>query len=90
MDEIDILITGDSFLQRMVRNIVGLLVQVGFGKNSVDSVKDILEIKDRNKVTISPAPAHGLYLLDVHYDKERRKIKEQRVIDRYQESQKNK
>jgi tRNA pseudouridine38-40 synthase len=86
VEEIDILITGDSFLQRMVRNIVGLLVQVGLGKNSVESVQNILAKKDRNAVIISPAPAHGLYLLDVHYDKERRKVKEQRIVERYQYS----
>ncbi len=67
----------------MVRNIVGLLVQIGFGKRSVSSTKDLLALRDRNLAAISPAPANGLYLVDVHYDKERRKIKEQRTSERY-------
>ena len=60
----------------MVRNIVGL---------PVESVKDIIASQDRNSLKISPAPSHGLYLMDVHYDRERRKIKEQKIIERHRE-----
>ena len=59
-------IEADGFLRYMVRNIVGTLVEVGFGKISPDDVKQILASKDR---TIAPAtaPAHGLFLKRVNY-----------------------
>ena len=59
-------IEADGFLRYMVRNIVGTIVEVGFGKISPDDVKQILASKDR---TIAPAtaPAHGLFLKRVKY-----------------------
>ena len=56
----------DSFLQHMVRIIVGTLVQVGTGKLEPQQMKGILESRDR--VQAGPtAPAHGLYTLSVRY-----------------------
>ena len=56
----------DSFLQHMVRIIVGTLVQVGTGKLKPQQMKGILESRDR--VQAGPtAPAHGLYALSVCY-----------------------
>ena len=56
----------DSFLQHMVRIIVGTLVQVGTGKLKPQQMKGILESRDR--VQAGPtAPAHGLYALSVRY-----------------------
>ena len=56
----------DSFLQHMVRIIVGTLVQVGTGKLKPQQMKGILESRDR--VQAGPtAPAHGLYALCVRY-----------------------
>ena len=55
----------------MVRNLVGILVEVGRGALQPEDVKMILEKRDRsswNGGSIGTAPAHGLYLLDVHYD----------------------
>lgn len=54
------------FLQYMVRNIVGFLVEVGRGKRSPDEVSEILEAKDRT-VAGPTAPPHGLFLLKVDY-----------------------
>ncbi len=68
VDVITIRITANSFLQRMVRNIVGVLVQVGAGHMSLVEVKALLEKKDRVYVPVASAPATGLYLMDVHYD----------------------
>lgn len=65
---ITITITANSFLQKMVRNIVATLVQVGKGRITPENVKEILELRNRAKVLISGAPAHGLYLVDVGYD----------------------
>lgn len=55
----------------MVRNIVGALVQVGIGKLNPNQIKVILEAKNREFASnfFVPAPARGLYLKDVFYDK---------------------
>ena len=57
---------GDGFLYKMVRNIVGTLLEVGKGKLSPDDVKDILESKDRTQAGPT-APAAGLCLIQVLY-----------------------
>lgn len=59
-------ITGDGFLYRMVRNLVGALVKVGKGKVTPEDFKNLLEAKNRAK-TGMPAPAQGLYLQEVKY-----------------------
>ncbi len=56
----------DRFLKQMVRAIVGTLVEVGQGKRSPKSVKEILEARDRRAAGMT-APAHGLYLVKVDY-----------------------
>jgi tRNA pseudouridine38-40 synthase len=59
-------ITANAFLYRMVRTIVGTLVQVGLGELAVGEVKEILEARDLKR-SASPAPAHGLCLVKVTY-----------------------
>jgi tRNA pseudouridine38-40 synthase len=65
-DRIHIDIEADGFLRYMVRNIVGTLVAVGKEKIPVESVREILESKDRGKAGAT-APARGLFLMEVHY-----------------------
>ncbi len=55
-----------SYLQHMVRNIVGTLAEVGRGKFSPTDVKTILEKKDR-RYAGPIAPPQGLYLSEVRY-----------------------
>lgn len=62
-------IEGDGFLYNMVRTIAGMLLAVGKGWNAPSDIKEILEMKDR-KAAGKTAPAHGLYLERVTYDKE--------------------
>ena len=64
---VTVCIRADAFLLKMVRNIVGVLCEVGRGSLAVDDVQRILHLHDRGKVKIPPAPAQGLYLVDVHY-----------------------
>ncbi len=55
-----------SYLQHMVRNIVGTLVEVGLGKTTPSDIKNILERRDRRSA--GPiAPPQGLYLAEVRY-----------------------
>lgn len=59
-------ITANAFLYRMVRTIVGTLIQVGLGQLAASEIKNILEARDLTR-SASPAPAHGLCLVQVSY-----------------------
>ena len=65
-DLIRIKIQASGFLYKMVRNIVGTLLEVGKGKIASQDVKKILDKKDR-KFAGPTAPAKGLYLKKVRY-----------------------
>jgi len=56
----------NAFLQHMVRNIVGSLVYVGCGRQSVEWIGEVLESRDRNRAAPTFS-ASGLYLLKVEY-----------------------
>lgn len=58
--------TGNGFLYKMVRNIVGTLVEVGMGKRMPDEIPSLIQSKDRTKAG-KAAPAHGLFLISVEY-----------------------
>lgn len=66
-DHLEIRIVGDSFLYKMVRNIVGTLIDVGVGKLSVDDIPKILLHKKRPLAGVT-APAHGLTLQHLFFD----------------------
>ena len=59
-------IQADRFLRNMVRAIVGTLLEVGFGKLSLEGFKRVIEQKDRCKAGMS-VPAQGLFLAEVEY-----------------------
>ena len=65
-EELIIRITGDGFLQNMVRIITGTLLEVGKGKMKPEEIKGILAAKDRRKAG-PMAPAKGLTLVRVEY-----------------------
>ena len=50
----------------MVRNIVGLLLEINEGKKTLEDINYILESKDRKKLGTT-APPEGLYLNKVNY-----------------------
>lgn len=65
-DMIYIYIKGDGFLYNMVRGMVGTLVDVGRGKMSLETVKDML--RNGNRRLCGPTmPAKGLCLVGVEY-----------------------
>lgn len=57
---------GNSFLYNMVRIIAGTLIEVGSGKRKVQSIKEILESKDRQTAGFTALP-NGLFLQEVCY-----------------------
>ncbi len=59
-------VRGDGFLYRMVRNIVGTLLEVGRGRFKADDVSAILNNKRRSAAGAT-APAKGLFLVRVEY-----------------------
>lgn len=59
-------IQANAFLLHMVRNIVGVLLEVGEGKREPIWVKEVLEYKDRSQAGITARP-DGLYLVNVSY-----------------------
>lgn len=60
---------GNGFLYKMVRNLVGTLVEIGQGKRSRDAVSEALRSGDRRHVG-QTAPAKGLTLVGVEYPPE--------------------
>ena len=65
-DLIHIDMEADGFLYKMVRNIVGTLLQVGSGRRPGGSVKKILQEKRRSAAGPT-APSEGLCLVEVKY-----------------------
>lgn len=58
--------TGDSFLYKMVRSIVGTLVDVGAGRIELKRIGEILRAGSRGAAGRT-APAKGLFLVKVFY-----------------------
>lgn len=61
------IIEGNSFLYKMVRNLVGTLIDVGNGKIPWKEVQDILSGLKRTHAGVT-APAHGLTLQRIVYE----------------------
>ncbi|MEX2122433.1 MAG: tRNA pseudouridine(38-40) synthase TruA [Woeseia sp.] len=59
-------VRANAFLQRMVRNMVGVLVAIGAGDEAPGWAGAVLESRDRTRGGIA-APAQGLTLIDVEY-----------------------
>jgi len=59
-------IRADGFLHRMVRTIVGTLLECATGRRDPRSIAAVLDARDRTKGGLT-APAHGLYLAGVRY-----------------------
>ena len=59
-------ISANAFLHHMVRNIAGVLMAIGSGKEPIDWTRHLLEVKDRKLGGITASP-DGLYLGAVYY-----------------------
>jgi tRNA pseudouridine38-40 synthase len=62
-------ISANAFLQHMVRNIAGALIEVGYGKRADNWIDELLTVCDRTKGSITAEP-NGLYLCGVDYPPE--------------------
>lgn len=59
-------IEGNGFLHKMVRNLVGLLIDVGMKTIPLEKINQILASCDRKQAG-QTAPAHGLFLAKIDY-----------------------
>lgn len=57
---------GGGFLRKMVRNLVGTLLEVGHGRRDAGSMTGLLASRERG-LAGATAPARGLCLVAVHY-----------------------
>jgi tRNA pseudouridine38-40 synthase len=61
---------GEGFLRHMVRNVVGTLVEIGRGRRPPSWIGEVLASRERTSAGPT-APAHGLFLMGVSYDRRR-------------------
>ncbi len=64
--DIVVIVSGSGFMYKMVRSIVGWLLEVGDGSRQPEETLDILNAKNRTGAVPS-ASAHGLFLWKVNY-----------------------
>ncbi len=60
-------ITADAFMRNMVRVLIGTMLEVGNGRRSLSSFRELLTGAPRDAAG-DTAPPHGLYLESVAYD----------------------
>jgi tRNA pseudouridine38-40 synthase len=65
-ERVTIEIVANAFLHHMVRNIVGVLMTIGAGKEAPEWALQVLLARDRSNGGVT-APPHGLHLVAVHY-----------------------
>lgn len=66
---------GNGFLYRMVRNIVGCLVQTATSRRPLEDISRVFEAKDRQQAPRG-APPQGLFLVRVRYNDEQDRNRE--------------
>lgn len=59
-------VTANAFLHHMVRNIAGVLIAVGRGRQAINWPAELLQLRNRAQGGVT-APAAGLYLFAVSY-----------------------
>jgi tRNA pseudouridine38-40 synthase len=63
---LDFWIEADAFMRKMVRTLVGTMLEVGGGRRRVEEFEALLEGAPRERAG-ETVPAHGLYLASVQY-----------------------
>ena len=64
-DILNIIFNGKSFYRYMVRNLVGMMIEVGRGKEDIRRVEEMLNTEE--ETFGFTAPACGLYLNKINY-----------------------
>ena len=59
-------VRANAFLHHMVRNLVGVLIEIGCGRREPIWAQEVLESQNRQMAAKTAAP-HGLYLCEVRY-----------------------
>lgn len=59
--------SGNGFLYKQVRNMVGTLLKIGNGRMATSQIRTVLESKDRN-LAGPTAAGNGLYLKEITYE----------------------
>ncbi len=77
-----ITICANAFLQHMVRNIAGVLMTIGTGKQEVNWAADVLAAKDRTAGGITAKP-DGLYLVNIKYPEKYTIPNPQTLMDKF-------
>ena len=67
--EIIFSVSGEGFLYKMVRSMVGFLLRVGEGAEKPEAVSELLESRAPRKARVPSAAAQGLFLWRVWYKK---------------------
>jgi len=62
-------LSANAFLHHMVRNIAGVLMEIGAGRREVGWTRELLDLRDRSQGGVT-APSDGLYLGGVFYPPE--------------------
>ena len=65
-DDLIIKVKANAFLHHMVRNLVGTLLKVGRGEESIEWMLSVLDSKDRKEAGPTAEP-QGLYFVKAHY-----------------------
>lgn len=65
-DGLELIYTGDGFLQNMIRIMTGTLIEVGNGTRQAEEMSALLAAKDRSKAGYT-VPPEGLMLKQVDY-----------------------
>ncbi len=65
-DQVILDIDANGFLHHMVRNIAGVLMDIGAGEQLPQWAKEILECRNRSQAGMT-APADGLYFMTAYY-----------------------
>lgn len=66
-NDVEFYVTGNGFLYKMVRNIVGTLLDVGQGKKTIEEIQEAINKGDRSLVG-KTMPGKGLFLFDIKYN----------------------
>ena len=65
-ERVTIEVVANAFLHHMIRNIAGVLMTIGAGKEPPEWAQQVLLARDRSVGGVT-APPHGLYLVAVYY-----------------------